>query len=98
MPKKEPIKKFDELTLDEMRQRLVQSSTILWKPTIVLYPEARKVTPKIKFDALIADWQILQRYLNSIPEQNIEELTIYYRKFQGIEDPKAQGFANNLFK
>ena len=89
MPKKEPIRKFDELTLDEMRQRLVQSSTLLWKPTMILYPETKKVTPKIKFEALIADWQRLQRYLNGIPEQNIEELTIYYRKFQEIEDPNA---------
>ena len=56
---------------------------------MILYPETKKVTPKIKFEALIADWQRLQRYLNGIPEQNIEELTIYYRKFQEIEDPNA---------
>ena len=57
LPKNEqPIKKFDELSLDEMRQRLVQSSSLLWKPLLVLHPEARKVTPKIKLEALIADW------------------------------------------
>ena len=38
--------------------------------------------------------------MNQIPEQNIEELTIYYRTLQGIDphDDNANGFANNIFK